>query len=69
MRPGPAFIIQRFKRAVAQLDLTGEEQSKVDAVFAQANQRGLDLSQTLADTQAQDRYQMLGGFPNRFGWI
>ena len=62
MRPGPASIIQRYKRAVAQLDLTGDEQSKVDGVFDKANQRGLDLSQTLAGAQPDDRYQLLRGF-------
>ncbi len=62
MRPGPAYIIQRFKRAVAQLDLTDDQKPKVDAVFTQANQKGLDLSQTLADADPQDRFQMLTGF-------
>jgi len=62
MRPGPASIIQRYKRAVAQLDLTGDEQSKVDGVFDTANQRGLELSQTLAGAQPEDRYQLLRGF-------
>jgi hypothetical protein len=62
LRPGPAFVIQRYKRAVAQLDLTDDEKPKVDAVFAQANQRGLDLSQNLADAEPQDRYQVLIGF-------
>ena len=62
MRPGPAYIIQRFKRAVTQLDLTDDEKPKIDAVFAQANQKGLDLSQTLADADPQDRFQMLTGF-------
>ena len=62
MRPGPAFVIRRYKSAVTQLDLTDDEKSKVDGVFTQANQKGLDLSQTLADAQPQDRYSLLTGF-------
>jgi Spy/CpxP family protein refolding chaperone len=60
--PTSAFVIRRYKSAVAQLDLTDDEKSKVDAVFAQANQKGLDLSQTLADAQPRDRYSLLTGF-------
>jgi len=62
MRPGPAYVIQRFKKAIAQIDLTDDEKPKVNAVFDQANQRGLDLSQTLADMQPQDRYPKLAAF-------
>jgi Spy/CpxP family protein refolding chaperone len=62
MRPGPAYVIRHYKTAVAQLDLTDDEKSKVDAVFAQANQKGLDLSQSLADAEPRDRFQILTGF-------
>jgi len=65
MRPGPAFIIQRYKKGVAQLGLTGDEKSKVDGVFEQATQRGLDLSPSLASAEPQDRRQMLAGFAKR----
>jgi Spy/CpxP family protein refolding chaperone len=62
MRPGPAFVIQRLKRAVSQLNLTDDEKTKVDAFFDAANQQGIDLSQTLADMQPPERYQKLAAF-------
>jgi Spy/CpxP family protein refolding chaperone len=62
MRPGPAFVIQRLKKAVSQLNLTDDEKTKVDAFFDSANQQGLDLSQTLAGMEPQERYQKLAAF-------
>jgi hypothetical protein len=62
MRPGPALVIQRLKKAVSQLNLSDDEKSKVDAFFDSANQQGLDLSQTLVDMQPQERYQKLAAF-------
>ena len=65
MRPGPAFVIQRLKRAVSQLNLSDDQKTKVDAFFDSANQQGLDLSQTLADMQPQERYQKLAAFAHQ----
>ena len=62
MRPGPAYVIQRFKRGAGQLDLSADEKSKVDAVFETVNQQGLDLSKTLGDLEPQDRFQKLAAF-------
>jgi len=62
MRPGPAFVIQRLKKAVSQLNLTDDEKTKVDAFFDSANQQGLDLSPSLVDLQQQERYQKLAAF-------
>ena len=62
MRPGPAYIIKRYKTAVAKIDLTDDEKPKVDAVFDQVNQQGVDLSQSLGDLDFQDRYQKLNAF-------
>jgi len=62
MRPGPAYVIKRYKTAVAKLDLTDDEKPKVDAVFDQVYQQGLDLSQSLGDLEFQERYQKLNAF-------
>ncbi|MGD0768034.1 MAG: deiodinase-like protein [Tepidisphaeraceae bacterium] len=62
MRPGPAFVIQRLKNAVSQLNLSDDEKTKVDGFFDSANQQGLDLSQTLANAQPSERYQKLTAF-------
>jgi hypothetical protein len=62
MRPGPAFVIQRLKNAVSQLNLSDDEKTKVDGFFDSANQQGLDLSQTLANAQPSERYQKLAAF-------
>lgn len=62
MRPGPAYVLQRFRTALGQINLTSDEKPKVEAVLAKANERGLDLSQSLTDAQNQDRIQILKGF-------
>jgi len=62
MRPGPAYVIQRYKRAVGQLDLGADDKAKVDGVFGQVNRQGLDLSQTLTDSALQERFQKLAAF-------
>jgi Spy/CpxP family protein refolding chaperone len=62
MRPGPTYVIQRYKNAIRQLDITEDEKPKVDAVFDHANQEGLDLSTDLADTPLAQRFQKLSTF-------
>jgi Spy/CpxP family protein refolding chaperone len=62
LRPGPAYVIRRLKDAVAKLDLNDDEKTKVAAVFDQAIQQGLALSQTLGDLPIQQRYPMLVDF-------
>ncbi len=62
MRPGPAMIIQRYKRAVGELDLTPDEKSVMDAVWNLANQQGLALSSQLGGSELQQRYQKLAAF-------
>ena len=62
MRPGPAFVIQRLKNAVSQLNLSDDEKTKVEVFFDSANQQGLDLSEILADAQPSERYQKLTVF-------
>jgi hypothetical protein len=65
MRPGPAFVIQRLKKAVSQLNLGDDQKTKVDAFFDSANQQGMDLSQSLADVQPPERYQKLAAFAHQ----
>jgi Spy/CpxP family protein refolding chaperone len=62
MRPGPNFVLQRYKRALGSMELTDDERAKVNDVISRATQKGLDLSDTLANAEPQDRYQILSGF-------
>jgi Spy/CpxP family protein refolding chaperone len=65
LRPGPALVIQRFKTIIGQLDLTDDERMQIDAFFSQANQEGLDLSQSLGTADFGQRFKLLSQFTQK----
>jgi hypothetical protein len=61
-RPGPNMVVQRFKTAVAQLDLTDDEKSKVGQILDDATQKAQQMTADFQDAPPKDRYQKLIAF-------
>src|SRR5438105_2551193 len=59
---GPLAMVQRLRQILPDLNLTSEQQTKINAILDQARQDGAQLRSQLQDLSGQERLQKVRDF-------